>query len=232
MKNRLLSGALLAAGFVCLQVALPALAADPRTLSMTGHGEVKTRPDSAAVTAGVTTNAATAAGALADNSARMKSVFVALEKLGVPADHIQTANFTVSPQYASGNNVTPHLTGYQVTNDVLVRLDDVARLGPALDALVSAGANEMNGIAFDIRDPAPLLEKARAAAIADARLRAQTYARAAGVTLGPILSIREGGGEARPVRMGAPMVFAARAVPVAAGEESVDADISVVWEIQ
>jgi hypothetical protein len=227
MKKTLFIGLMLAGA-----LAMPAMAADPRTISMTGHGEIKARPDSAELTAGVTTNAAAAARALADNSTRMKSVFAALEKLGVPADDIQTANFSISPQYANPGTEAPHLTGYQVTNEVSVRLDDVAKLGPALDALVTAGANQMNGIDFTIRDLAPMLEQARTAAIADARLRAQTYARAAGVMLGPILSIREGGGEVRPVRMAPPMVFAAKAVPVAAGEESVDADVSVVWEIQ
>ena len=76
-----------------------------------------------------------------------------------------------------------------------------------------------------------MLEKARAGAVSDVRTRAEIYARAAGVTLGPILSISEGGGEVRPLRMAAPMVFAAKSVPVAAGEESVTADVSVVWEI-
>jgi uncharacterized protein YggE len=209
----------------------PALAADSRTISMTGHGEVRAAPDMAQVTAGVTTSATTAAQALAANTARMKTVFAALQKLGIPEKNIQTVNFSVSPQYATGNNEAPRLTGYQVNNEVSVRLEDVTRLGSALDALVSAGANQMNGISFDIREPAPLLGRARTGAIADARLRAETYAKAAGVSLGPIQSISESAGEIRPLRMAAPMAFAAKAVPVAAGEQSVSADVSVVWEI-
>jgi uncharacterized protein YggE len=209
----------------------PALAADPRTISMSGHGEIRAAPDMAQVTAGVTTSATTAAQALAANTARMKTVFAALQKLGIPEKNIQTVNFSISSQYATGNNEAPRLTGYQVSNEVSVRLEDVTRLGGALDALVSAGANQMNGISFDIREPAPLLEKARTGAIADARLRAETYAKAAGVSLGPIQSISESAGEIRPLRMAAPMAFAAKAVPVAAGEQSVSADVSVVWEI-
>src|SRR4051812_49044749 len=221
--------------FSCLACAAalavtPALAADPRTISMTGHGEVRSAPDMAQVTAGVVTSAMTAAQALTANTARMKTVFAALQKLGIAEKNIQTVNFSVSPQYANGNNEAPRLTGYQVNNDVAVRLEDVSRLGAALDVLVGAGANQMNGISFDIREPAPLLEKARAGAVTDARLRAETYARAAGVTLGPIQSISESGGEVRPLRM-APMAFAAKAVPIAAGEQSVTADVSVVWEI-
>jgi uncharacterized protein len=217
---------------LAVSLAAPAWAADPRTISMAGHGEVRAAPDMAQVSAGVTTSAVTAAQALAANTARMKTVFAALEKLGVPEKNIQTVNFSVSPQYASGNNEPPRLSGYQVNNEVSVRLEDVARLGGALDALVSAGANQMNGISFGIREPAPLLEKARTGAIADARARAETYAKAAGVALGAILSINEGGGDA-PRPMYKVMAMAqARSVPVAAGEQSVTADVSVVWEIR
>jgi uncharacterized protein YggE len=140
----------------------------------------------------------------------------------------------VSPLYTGGdNNERPRLTGYQVNNEVSVRLDDVSKLGAALDALVTAGANQMNGINFSIREPAPLLEKARAAAVADARTRAETYAKAAGVTLGPVQRISEGSGSEPPRPMYRAMAMAAeRSVPVAAGEESVTADVSMVWEIR
>jgi uncharacterized protein YggE len=222
---------------VCLGLTLATLLAVPvwaqatRTIAMTGHGEVRSAPDMANITAGVTTNAATAAQALAANSARMKTVFAVLQKLGIPEKNIQTVNFSVSPQYSGGNNnEAPRLTGYQVNNEVSVRLEDIAQLGGALDALVGAGANQMNGISFDIREPAPLLEKARAGAVTDARLRAETYAKAAGVTLGPIQSISENAGEVRiPVYRMA--LAAAKEVPVAAGEQRVTADVSVVWEI-
>jgi uncharacterized protein YggE len=218
---------------LAVTMAAPAWAADPRSISMTGHGEVRAAPDMAQVSAGVTSNAITAAQALAANSSRMKSVFAALEKLGVPEKNIQTTSFFVSPQYTNGDNNNPRrLTGYQVNNEVSVRLEDIAKLGGTLDALVTAGANQMNGISFSIRDTGPILEKARAAAITDARARAETYARAAGVSLGPILSISEGGAEPpRPVMYRMAAAMAAPPPPVAAGEQSVTADISVVWEI-
>ena len=229
MKSRLLLGLALAAALVS-----PALAADPvpRTLAMNGHGEVRTAPDVATVNAGVTTNAPTAAAALAANSSRMNGVFAALKKLGVAEKNIQTTGFNISPQYTNGDNNNPRrLTGYQVNNEVSVRLEDVSKVGAGLDALVAAGANQMNGISFDIAAPAPLLEKARADAIADARARAETYARAAGVSLGPILSISEGGGAEPPRPMYKVFAMAAAPTPVAAGQQSVTADVSVVWEI-
>lgn len=218
-----------------LLMAAPALAADLRTISMPGHGQVKAAPDQVQITAGVSTSAPTAAQALTANTARMKGVFDALRKLGVPEKNIQTVNFSVSPQYTGGNNnERPKLTGYQVSNEVSVLLEDVGKLGTALDALVTSGANQMNGINFSIRETAPMLARARADAIADARTRAETYAKAAGVTLGPIQSIREGTTvePPRPMYRVMNMAAAERSVPVAAGEESVAADVSVVWEIR
>ena len=211
-------------------LSLPALAADPHTITMTGHGEVKAIPDIAILNAGVTTNAPTAADALSANSSRMNQVFDAIKKLGIPDRNIQTTGFSVFPQYTNGdNNNSRRLTGYQVNNEVTVRLTDATRAGTMLDALVSAGANQMNGISFDIAVEAPLLEKARTQAIADARARAETYAQAAGVTLGPIVSIREGG-EAQPRPLYRAMALAAPA-PIAPGEQGVTADVTVVWEI-
>ena len=220
---------------IALLLAAPALAADLRTISMPGHGQVKAAPDQVQITAGVSTSAPTAAQALTANTARMKGVFEALRKLGVPEKHIQTVNFSVSPQYTGGNNnERPKLTGYQVSNEVSVLLEDVAKLGNALDALVTSGANQMHGINFSIRETAPMLARARADAIADAKTRAETYAKAAGVTLGPIQSISEGTTvePPRPMYRVMNMAAAERSVPVAAGEESVSADVSVVWEIR
>jgi uncharacterized protein YggE len=217
--------------FAALLAAAPALA-DPHTITMAGHGEVKGAPDQAQITTGVTTQAPTAAAALAANTGRMRGLFDTLAKAGIPARNIQTVNFSVSPQYTnSGPNQPSRVTGYQVTNQVAVQIDDIAKVGATLDALVTVGSNDMNGIAFSIKQPAPLLEQARTLAVADARARAETYARAAGVTLGPVLSISEGGGEVRPVRMAPMMMKAMAPVPVAAGEESVTADVSLVWEI-
>jgi len=226
MTNRLLTGLWLACA-----LSLPAFAADPHTITMTGHGEIKAVPDTATVNAGVTTNAPTAAAALSANSMRMNQLFGALKKLGIPDREIQTRGFSVSPQYANGDSNNPRrLSGYQVNNEVTVRLDDVARIGNTLDTLVGAGANQLNGIAFDIAMPAPLLEKARTQAIADARTRAETYAHTAGLTLGPIVSIVEAGGEGPP-RPLFRMAALAEQTPISPGEQSVTADVTVVWEI-
>ncbi len=216
-------------GAASAQTAMPA----PRTIAMSGTGTVKGPPDMADISAGVTTEAPTAAAALAANTAAMNRVFAALEKQGIARRTIQTSNFSVSPNYSSRTpNETPRLAGYRVSNQVHVILEDITKAGMALDALVAAGANQMNGLNFSIKEPAPLLAKARSEAVADARLRAQQYAAAAGVALGQILSISEGGSSEPPRPMYRIMAMAADSVPVAAGEESVSANVTIVWEIR
>ena len=223
-----------AAGVLALS-ALPAAAqSEPRTISMSGHGEVKAVPDTATLSAGVTVQGITAAAALAADSTRMQAVIAALKKAGIAERAIQTAHFSVSPQYAYANGQAPRVTGYQASNQVSVRVDDIAKVGALLDALVTAGANQESSINFSIAHPEPLLAEARAQAVADARARAETYAKAAGVTLGSILSINEINVVApRPIMMRAMAAApAAPPPPVEAGEESVAADVSISWQIQ
>jgi uncharacterized protein len=208
-----------------------------RTLSVSGQGEVKAAPDQSNLSAGVTTQAATAAQALAANTRAMNAVFATLKRLGVPDKDIQTSDFTVSPQYQAykpGTSGPQRIVGYQVSNNVDVAVEEIDKTGAVLDALVASGSNQIGGIAFSIRDPKPLLRVARAAAVADAIDRAQSYAKAAGVTLGAILSIQEGGSEApRPVyRDKMVMALAAAPPPVAGGEQSVSVNVSITWAIQ
>jgi hypothetical protein len=221
-------------------LAMPALAADqtaPRTLSVSGLGEMKSAPDESNLSTGVTTQAATAAQALAANSRAMNAVVATLKRLGIPDRDIQTSDFSVQPQYQTyklGTNGPQRIVGYQVSNTVNVIVEDIGETGAVLDALVSSGSNQIGGINFSIRDPKPLLRSARAAAVTDAIDRAQTYAKAAGVTLGPILSIQEGGNESPRPMMANKMVMALDAAPppVAGGEESVSVNVTITWVIQ
>lgn len=228
-------GILLVAGALALPA--PALAQSdappPRLLTITGSGEVSAVPDEARLSAGVVSQAKTAAAALADNSRSMNAVFAAIRKLGVPDKDMQTSGYSVSPQYPPYNSKEErHIIGYQVSNTVTVKLANMKKLGSALDALVRAGANQVNSVSFSISDPKPLLAKARAEAVKDAREQAETYARAAGVTLGPIQTIREPGSEGpQPVRVMA-MRGSGEAVPVAAGEQTVSASVTISWQIR
>ncbi|MGH6879212.1 MAG: SIMPL domain-containing protein [Rhizomicrobium sp.] len=221
---------------------VPPLAAQPvnapieRTLTVSGEGHVKAVPDEAQLSAGVVTEARKAASAVAANAKAMNGVFAALRRLGIPNASIQTQDFSVSPQTSGdrSGNAGQKITGYQVSNKVSVTVDDSAKVGPALDALVASGANSLGDISFTIRNPKPLLAEARADAMKDAIARAHTYAAAGGFALGPILAVSEAGVETPQPMTAAPMMrmMAAAPTPVAAGEDRVSAAISVTFEIR
>jgi uncharacterized protein YggE len=216
-----------------------AMAADnapmPRMLVVSGEGKVMARPDQAQLSAGVVTEGKTAAAALSANNAAMNKVFATLKSLGIPDNKIQTSNFSVTPQYPPYNqtNPQPHrITGYQVSNQVTVIVDDLGKLGAALDALVKSGVNELNGVSFGFAKPDALEDRARRAAIANAIFKAKGMAQAAGVSLGPILSIQEGGSETpRPMPMMA-RAMAAESVAIAPGENTISASVSITYAIQ
>ncbi len=205
----------------------------PRTLTVSGEGEVKAVPDEAQLSAGVVSQAPTAEAALSANRNAMNGVFDELKRQGIPEKSIQTSEFSISPQYDTSDN-SHRIIGYSVSNNVSVTVDDLSKLGPAIDALVHSGANSMGGVSFTLHDPKPLMQKAREAAVKDAMDRAQIYARAAGLTLGRVTDLNEGGGPIeRPMfRTMAVMAAAPAPTPIAAGEETVTASVSMTFEIR
>ncbi|HEY4264939.1 MAG TPA: SIMPL domain-containing protein, partial [Micropepsaceae bacterium] len=126
-----------------------------------------------------------------------------------------------------------NIIGYQVSNQVSVTLDDLSKLGAALDALVKSGANQLGGVSFAIANPKPLADRARALAVAEAMAKAKTLAAAAGVTLGPLLSIQEGTSfRPTPLFEARAAVAAPAPPPVAIGEQSVTVNVTMTYAIQ
>ena len=233
--------ALIAASALSLAAAslAPALADDSRplrTMSLTGHGEVRLAPDLAVVTMGVMSSAATAREALDANTRAMQAVMAALAGAAIEARDIQTSNFAVNPRYDYGQNNAqpPKVIGYDVSNNVAVTVRKLESLGAVLDAVVSAGSNQINGVLFQVSKPEAATDEARKLAVADAQHKAQVYAEASGVSLGQVVSLAEGGGYQPPV----PMFKSMRAeavsadVPVARGEQTIAVDVSFTWEIK
>ncbi|MDM7256108.1 MAG: SIMPL domain-containing protein [Paracoccus sp. (in: a-proteobacteria)] len=198
-------------------------------LSVTAEGSARTAPDMATISLGVTTQAETAAQALADNSTSQRAVIDKLKAEGVEAKDIQTSGLNLSPVQSYSDGKPPVVTGYQVSNVVTVQMRDLDRLGGLLDALVAAGANQVQGISFGRDDAQAAEDEARVDAIAEARRRAEVMAQAAGVRLGPILSISEGTASYGP----APVMMRAEAsmggTPVEQGELTVTAQVNVVF---
>lgn len=206
--------------------------AGPSRLTVTGEGQSRIAPDMATVQLGVTTQADSAAAAMEQNSTQQSAVIEALTGAGIDEAQIQTSGLNLNPLMQYGENQAPTVTGYQATNTVAVRVSDLARLGEVLDAIVTAGANEINGITFSREDGAEAQDQARRDAVADARRKAELLAEAAGVDLGPVLTLRDiqtGTGGPRPMmRMEAAM---ADAVPVQAGEVEMAAQVEIEYAL-
>ena len=207
----------------------------PRRLVVTGSGEASARPDVAVISAGVVAQADTASAALGENTRAMNRVVEQLRAAGLPPQDLQTAQFAVSPLYESRQpdpqtTQRPRIVGYQVSNQVSARVRDIDRLGAILDALVGAGANSIDGLSFDLADPEQVLGEARDAAVADALAKAKRYAAAAGVRLGEIMSIEEGGGYPPPRPMMRAEAMAAD-VPVAPGQTELSASVTITFAL-
>lgn len=210
---------------------LAPLPSEATLLEVSAEGRTTRVPDVALVNAGVVTTAPTAAAAFAANAEQMARVLSALDKAGIAKRDTQTASVQLQPQYRYENNRPPVLTGYQATNSVNVKLRDIARGGRVVDALVRAGANQVNGPTLTIDEPDTALDEARADAIKRARARAELYAKAAGLTVARILSISEEGGSYQPAPPPVAMMRAS-AAPMAdtemrAGEQDVTVRVAV-----
>jgi uncharacterized protein YggE len=205
-------------------------------LNLSAHGEVRVAPDLATITFGVVTEAPTARAAMADNARRMQEVFAALSRAGVADRDIQTSGLNLAAQYDYQNDQPPRLRGYQASNRVTVRITDLSRVGTTADAVVSAGVNQIDGIAFGLQDPKAAEDQARLLAVRALQDKASLYARALGVELGGIRSLNEGGGYSPPPPM--PVMAFARAemadasTPVAGGQLSVRIDITGTYDLR
>jgi uncharacterized protein YggE len=214
--------------------ASPALAqaVPPPAISVIGEATVSAAPDQAQIDAGVTSEAKTAREASDLNNAAMGKVLLALKGAGIEEKDYQTSRLSLQPQYPPNPSRTgpAAISSYRASNRVTIKVRDITRIAGLIDVLVGAGANEIGGISFAVSQASKLLDDARERAIADARRKAETYARAAGVTLGEALSISEEGSSTPLFRgkLAAPMAI----TPVAPGEETLSVTVNVSWAIK
>jgi len=201
-------------------------------ITVTGEGVVDGVPDIATLSLGVTTVGDSAAAAMAANTEALNAVMTRLKAAGIADRDMQTTNLSINPNwsgYDSGQR--QRIDGYTASNQLTVRIRVLDGLGAVLDAAIQDGANTLNGLSFGLSEPRPAMDLARKAAVEDARARATLLVEAAGASLGPIVSITEGGGYSVPQPMFRQSVDAAGAVPVAAGEVATTASVTVVFEI-
>ncbi|MEM1306446.1 MAG: SIMPL domain-containing protein [Pseudomonadota bacterium] len=205
---------------------------DDRRITLSATQTIEEAPDYATFSTGVVSRAATAKDALAANAKAMRNVVDGLTALGIAGKDVQTAQFNVSPLYTRQKNAPSRIDGFEVRNQLSVRIRNLADVGRTIDAAAGLGANQFGSLDFGVSNTDALLDDARGKAIAAARRKAELYAAAAGAKLGRVLTIDEGARRDG----GAPIVGRAMAMqestPIASGAISLTVSVTVTWALE
>ena len=208
-----------------------------RTLNVSGTGQANLVPDIAYIYVGVHTEKPSAAEAVSENNAQTQQMIQALTDFGIDTKDIRTTNFSIYPmdKYDPSTGAPLGEKTFSVDNTVYVTVRDLDKLGDLLDTVITAGANTVNSIQFDVANKTEALKQARTDAVKNAEAQAKELATAAGLTLGEVQSIsfydtpvypfmdgRGGGGNA----------VAEAAVPIQPGQLTFTVTVNVSYAIK
>lgn len=208
--------------------------AEPGQIVVVGQAQVERVPDMATLTLGVTYQSENASDAVGEVAVSAGAILNTLGEIGIAAKDMRTSDLSLQPVWKHDNKGAdgPRIVGYSASNRVTVTIRDLAVLGDILGRVTAQGANRFEGLQFGLQDRQPALNEARRLAVSDAQARAQLYAEAAGVTLGKVVRISEIGQNAPgPVMAREAFMMADAAMPVAEGELSLSASVTMVFEI-
>lgn len=207
-------------------------------ISVGGRAKVAGTPDTLRLDLSVVASASSVSEALASANRSTSAVQKSLLDNNVQKKDLQTSGLNIQPEYDYPKNAAPRLKGYQVTETISARLRDLGRAGDVIGKAVSAGGNaiRVNGISLDLEDTGALVSSARDKAFAEAKTKAEQYARAAGRSLGDVISISEDVTPPSPI----PMPYGLNAasakdmasVPVEPGSQDVSVSVSVLFEMR
>ena len=223
-------------GLVAGLVLAASVAAQAGSLRVTGEGSVSAVPDSAEVRMSVLAAGPRAEPAMAELSANLSDILTALKNAGIAESDLQTTSLRLDPVFAPYNqredNRPPRIDGYRASTGLSVRVDQIDRLGMIIDAALSAGANGFDGVQFLLSDTSEPRRTARVRAVDDAFQKARTYAEAAGLRLGDVLEITEGGSSVPSPFSMAEMRVADAGVELAEGVLTLEERVTIVFEVE
>jgi uncharacterized protein YggE len=209
----------------------------PRTISVNGNAQVILAPDIAYVSIGVHSEVETAKAAVAANNELTQQVVDAIKGQGVDEKDIQTTNFSVYQQQKVGPNGEQQGVYFAADNTVYVTIHDLTKIGDILDASVAAGANNIYGITFDVKDKDAAMASGRDQAMADAKAQAEQLASAAGATLGDVQNISYYSNPPTPYyydskALGGGAAQGATSVPISPGQLTMTVSVSVTYGLK
>ena len=210
------------------------------TLSVSGQAELKVAPDQVVIDLGVSTIAASADEAMAENNARMQAVLDALRELGLDPE---TRQFRIQPLWAprpgkASPDWQPTISGYKVDNSIVVQSTDLSLPGDIIGRATAAGANHINRVSFGLTQPRQHREAAIVQATENATSDARSLAAAAGQRLVRIINLNLDHSDASPVQLrhknmlrSVAMAEDAGGPPLEAADVTVRAAVSIRYEI-
>jgi len=203
----------------------------PARIIVTGNGSVTVPPDYAEIASGATNQAKTAKEASDANARVIVALNAALKNDGIAANDVQTLRFSVSPVYGTPQqNSPPKLVGFSVSNELRIKVRQIGRVGEILDSLIQAGATDSGSVQFLHSNMSQVLDQARRAAMADARRKAELYAQSSGLKLGGVAWVTEVPASAAPAPLPMRAYAAAGSVPISAGADTLNVQITVGFE--
>jgi uncharacterized protein len=220
--------------FAAMLLPIPSAAQDtgPKGISVSGNAEVSGTPDIARLSIGVVTEDKNAAKAATDNARQAQKIIDALLGAGIAKKDIQTSQYSVQPTY-DYKEQPARLTGYQVSNNVRANIRDLKKVGDVIDRAIAGGANNIQGISFEMENDNALRNQALKQAAAMASEKAGIIAEALGVKLGPLMSASESVGRPiYPMMLARAEPMAAPETPVLPGQVTVTATVNLIYGIQ
>lgn len=209
------------------------------TVSFNGEGKVVAKPDIGKISLSIVTDALTSKVAQDENSKKSKALSDYLKKQNIDDKDIKTIGYNIYPQYKYPQyGGQPTITGYQVNQSMEIKVRDLDKVSNILDGVVSAGANQVNGLSFEIDNPEALKTEARAKAIADAKKKANELKSQVGISLGKIVNFSENtGGYPGPIFYdakleGRGMGGGGGGPSVPTGENEITVNVSITYQIK
>ena len=208
------------------------------TLNVSGKGEISAKPDTAYINIAVETTSKKAKDAVRENARKTSDVIKKLKSMIGKKDKVKTTNYNLSPIYEYNKiNRKNFINGYRVSNEVIVETYNLDNIGNLIDATATLGANRINGPRFDISNREDFKREALAEAVEDAKKTAEVVAKSAGVKIVKILQISPSYHFPVPYRARFAtakdsLESSAVPTPIEAGDLSVSANVSIVYEIQ
>jgi uncharacterized protein len=205
------------------------------SIRVTGDAKVTAKPDRAQIDVGVVTHAPKSQDAAAQNARAVDAVLAAVRAAAGSSAVLKTIGYSLNPTYQyHPNGGEPTITGYAASNTVQITLDELAKIGSIIDSATRAGANQVEGIQFTLRDQDSARAEALRQAVLKARTDADVLAAALGLKVVRVLSVEESGPHVAPVRMFARAATPAAAqvpTPVESGTLEVTADVVLTVEV-